>query len=114
MPLDECYLCGPAAQRLQTQCPRSGKQVDSVTPRDVRPQQIENRLANAVFHRPRALVAAVLQLAVAERAADYPQPDDLPPGSVISGSVSRRISAFHSCSVDDTSSRREPPWGGPA
>jgi hypothetical protein len=61
-----------AADRFQRQGARAGKEIDRVSSADFRPDEVENRLAEAVFHWPGTETAAVVQMTVAEFAADDP------------------------------------------
>src|SRR5262245_34179924 len=76
MPFDERRLHGPPADRFQAERPSAGEQIDRMATDDPRPNQIEDRLADAVFHRPRSQVAAVLELSAAKTAADDSQADN--------------------------------------
>src|SRR5262249_17786015 len=50
-----------SAERLETQSPRASEQIERVGSLRRRSQQVEHRLAHALFHRPSARVATILQ-----------------------------------------------------
>ncbi len=62
-----------AADRLQSQRPGAGEQIDGVFAAHRRSYEIKHRLAQPIFHRPGARVSGVRQLPPAMRAADNPQ-----------------------------------------
>jgi hypothetical protein len=66
---------------------------------DVWPEQVENRLPDAVLHRPRPQVAAILQPPTAERAADDSQTDDRPFGGLAGRLGWAWLVPFHPVSV---------------
>lgn len=68
--LDERGPRGSAAECFKAQGAGSGKQVDHVPAFDLMTDQVEDRLAHAIFHRPRAGIAAIEQFATAKVAAD--------------------------------------------
>ena len=63
-----------AADRFQGQGSGAGKEIDRVFSADFRPDQVENRLAETVFHGPSAKIAAIVQPPAAKCSADDPQP----------------------------------------
>ena len=79
MLLDERRPDGPAAEGLPSQGPRAGEEIDGVLSADGRAKEVENRFADAVFHRTRAGVAGVVDLAAAKVSADDPHSRRLRP-----------------------------------
>ena len=71
---DQGGALGAAADRFQGQGSGAGKEIDRVFSADVRPDQVENRLAEAVFHGPGAEIAAIVQPPAAKCSPDDPQP----------------------------------------
>jgi hypothetical protein len=68
--LDEDNPMGPAAEGFQSQGAGSGEQVDGEFAFDVRPETVEQGLADAVFHGPGARITAIMELVAAETAGD--------------------------------------------
>ena len=81
----------PRLMASKPSAPGAGKQVDRMSSIDLHPQQIEDGLANAVFHGPRPQIAAVFQLATAQRAANNPQARRLAPPPVRGLAISLRL-----------------------
>ena len=67
--LDQRGLLGAAADGLQRQRPGAGEEVQGVFAADGRTNQVEDGLAEAVFHGPGAEVAAVLEFSAPQRPA---------------------------------------------
>ena len=57
----------------RARAPVPANKIDGVLAHDRRCQNVEHRLAEPIFHRPRARIAAVQNAAAAHRAADNPQ-----------------------------------------
>ena len=64
-----------ATDRFERQRAGAAEEVDDVFPANVLPEEVENRLANPLFHRTDATVAAVFELRSAEKTADDAQAD---------------------------------------
>ena len=73
MSLDERRAGGPAAQGLEAQGPGAGEQVDRMVAGRLGADQIEDRLADAVLHRPHDRVAVIAEPPAAKMSADDPQ-----------------------------------------
>ena len=70
---DEGRADGAAAKRFQAERSGAGEEVDGMRAFDVRPDEVEDRFAHAVFHRPRPQIAGILDRPPAPTAADDPQ-----------------------------------------
>ena len=64
--LDQRGPLGAAADGLQRQRPGAGEEIHGVLAADGRTDQVEDRLAEAVFHGPGAEVAAVVEFSAAQ------------------------------------------------
>lgn len=73
MPLAEDRPRRAAADRLEPDRPGAGEAIDRDGSGDASSDQIEERLADAVFHRPRPRVGAEFEPPPAEAAADDPR-----------------------------------------
>ena len=60
----------PAADRLESQGPGAGEQIEGLLADNGRANQVEDGLADAILHRPRAIVAVVEERFPAQLAAD--------------------------------------------
>ena len=70
MLLDERCATRAAAQGLECQGAGAGEQIDRMSSANVGPNQVENGLAQTVFHRPGTQIAAVDELSAAKSSAD--------------------------------------------
>ena len=78
MLLDHRGPRGAAANGFEAQRAGAGKEIEGVLSSNVRSQQIKNGLAEAVFHRPGAKVAGVVEAAAAKVSADDAHAGDGP------------------------------------